>query len=219
MVFLSYEAAHGHESNIQKDSIVLRQRLQGIQMYKASGVTILLLSLSTLAHNAALPRKRLIARPSGKATRAAVEMKDFSSRPITEADVQVSFSCSGGAGGQNVNKVATKADMRFNVWDAEFLPEEVRMHLLDSQANSINKDGELVVTAQTQRTQLANRNAALRKLQLMIDASTKAVTPKEANVEKIKKIKASKKKSNEKRLDFKKKNSDKKKSRGKVRDY
>jgi len=52
-----------------------------------------------------------------------------------------------------VNKVSTKADLRFNVLDAEWLPEEVRMALLDMEANRVNSVGELVVQSDRTRTQ------------------------------------------------------------------
>jgi peptidyl-tRNA hydrolase ICT1 len=80
-----------------------------------------------------------------------------------------------------VNKVSTKADMRFNVLDAEWLPEEVRMALLDMEANRVNSVGELVVQSDRTRTQKGNLEDALRKLQAMIEAAVVEVTPKERN--------------------------------------
>ena len=74
-------------------------------------------------------------------------------RKVGRADTTVKFVRSSGPGGQNVNKVSTKADLRFNVLDAEWLPEEVRMALLDMEANRVNSVGELVVQSDRTRTQ------------------------------------------------------------------
>ena len=74
-------------------------------------------------------------------------------RQVERGDVEVKFVRSSGPGGQNVNKVSTKADLRLNVFDAEWLPEEVRMALLDMEANRVNSAGELVVQSDRTRTQ------------------------------------------------------------------
>ena len=74
-------------------------------------------------------------------------------RKVVRGDVVVKFVRSSGSGGQNVNKVSTKADLRLNVFDAEWLPEEVRIALLDSEANRVNSLGELVVQSDRTRTQ------------------------------------------------------------------
>jgi peptidyl-tRNA hydrolase ICT1 len=56
-----------------------------------------------------------------------------------------------GPGGQNVNKVNTKAEIRFHVMTADWLPREVRKRLLEYQANKVNSNGELIITSQEQR--------------------------------------------------------------------
>lgn len=109
-----------------------------------------------------------------------------------------------------MNKVSTKADLRLNVFDAEWLPEEVRMALLDMEANRVNSAGELVVQSDRTRTQKGNLEDALRKLQVMIDAAVVKVTPKEKNPEKEKRVKKLKAKAKERRLDNKKRHSQKK---------
>ncbi|RDX63331.1 Peptidyl-tRNA hydrolase ICT1, mitochondrial, partial [Mucuna pruriens] len=84
---------------------------------------------------------------------------------ITLDHVTVSFARSGGPGGQNVNKVNTKVDMRFNVNNAYWLSDRVRDKILQMEKNRINKDGELVISSTKTRTQKGNIEDALAKLQ------------------------------------------------------
>ncbi len=65
--------------------------------------------------------------------------------------LEMHFSRSSGPGGQNVNKVNTKAEIRFVVREAEWIPEQVRARLLELHANRVNVDGELVITCQEHR--------------------------------------------------------------------
>ncbi|XP_026662890.1 peptidyl-tRNA hydrolase ICT1, mitochondrial-like isoform X1 [Phoenix dactylifera] len=86
---------------------------------------------------------------------------------ITLDHVTVSFARSGGPGGQNVNKVNTKVDMRFNVKQAHWLSERVRERILQMEKNRINKDGEIVISSTKTRTQKGNIEDALEKLQVL----------------------------------------------------
>lgn len=79
--------------------------------------------------------------------------------------VQISFSRSSGAGGQNVNKVETKAELRFHVMSAPWLPLEVRDRIFNNEANRINSDGYLALSSQEYRTQHQNRKAVISKLE------------------------------------------------------
>ncbi|KAI3727523.1 hypothetical protein L6452_16139 [Arctium lappa] len=110
---------------------------------------------------------------------------------ITLDHVTVSFARSGGPGGQNVNKVNTKVDMRFNVNAADWLSERVREKILQMEKNRINKDGELVISSTRTRTQKGNIEDALEKLQAIIDAASYVPPPpSEEQVKKITKIAA-----------------------------
>ncbi|XP_024029095.1 peptidyl-tRNA hydrolase ICT1, mitochondrial [Morus notabilis] len=105
---------------------------------------------------------------------------------ITLDRVTVSFARSGGPGGQNVNKVNTKVDMRFNVKNANWLGDRIRERIMQMEKNRINKDGELVISSTKTRTQKGNIEDALGKLQAIIDAA--AYVPPPPSEEQKKKI-------------------------------
>lgn len=83
---------------------------------------------------------------------------------IPENELNWRFICSAGPGGQNVNKVSSAVQLHFNIANSQVLPAEVKRRLTKLVGNRINKQGELVITARTFRTQLANRRAALQRL-------------------------------------------------------
>ncbi|KAL6979685.1 peptidyl-tRNA hydrolase [Sarracenia purpurea var. burkii] len=110
---------------------------------------------------------------------------------ITLDHVTVNFARSGGPGGQNVNKVNTKVDMRFNVRNAYWLSERIRERIMQMEKNRINKDGELVISSTKTRTQKGNIEDALEKLQAIIDAASYVPPPpSEEQVKKIAKLAA-----------------------------
>ncbi|MCU0606434.1 MAG: aminoacyl-tRNA hydrolase [Candidatus Edwardsbacteria bacterium] len=95
---------------------------------------------------------------------------------IPEAEVRLSFVRGSGPGGQNVNKVATAVQLRFDVGRSPSLPEEVRQRLLRQAANRITADGVLVLDARSHRTQDANRREAFARLAALVRAA--AVRPR-----------------------------------------
>jgi peptidyl-tRNA hydrolase ICT1 len=130
---------------------------------------------------------------------------------ITLDNVTLNFARSGGPGGQNVNKLNTKVDMRFNVKNAYWLSDRIREKILLTEKNRINKDGELVISSTKTRTQKGNIDDALEKLQAIIDAASYVPPPpSEEQKKKIVKLAA---KADNKRLKSKKVLSDKKSAR------
>ena len=143
----------------------------------------------------------------------AVVLGVYHVRPLTKEDVTVKFIRSGGAGGQNVNKVNTKADVRLDVGAQDWIPPEVQKQLLRREKNRVNKEGELVVSSTKHRTQKKNLEDALGKINKIIEAAVTSLLPIEGNPIKEKKMKKKLRQANEKRLDNKKKHAMKKKER------
>jgi ribosome-associated protein len=91
---------------------------------------------------------------------------------IDEKEIDESFIRSSGPGGQNVNKVATAVQLRFDVLRSPSLTEEVRARLLLIVRSKLTKEGVLVITAQRYRSQEQNRQDARRRLADIIYRAT-----------------------------------------------
>ena len=91
---------------------------------------------------------------------------------LDENDIQIAFVQSSGPGGQNVNKVATAVQLRFDVAHSPSLPLEVRERLIVLAGKNITKDGWLVIDARRYRTQERNRQDALDRLVDWVRAAT-----------------------------------------------
>ncbi len=85
------------------------------------------------------------------------------------AEVQFSASRSGGPGGQNVNKVNTKIELRFSVQETAILDEIQKQLIFSKLKNRINNQGELLITSSVERTQWKNKEKVTRKFFELIE--------------------------------------------------
>ena len=92
---------------------------------------------------------------------------------IDERELQIDFIRASGPGGQNVNKVATAAQLRFDV-NASSLPEEVKARLIRLAGNRITSEGVLLIEAKRFRTQEQNREDAIHRF---VELVQKALIP------------------------------------------
>jgi ribosome-associated protein len=102
---------------------------------------------------------------------------------IDESELEITFVRSSGPGGQNVNKVATAAQLRFDAAHARSLPDDVRARLISRAGSRITRDGVLIITARRFRTQERNRADAIERLVEMI--RTAATPPKHRRKTKV----------------------------------
>jgi ribosome-associated protein len=86
-----------------------------------------------------------------------------------ENECVFSASRSSGPGGQNVNKVNTRVELRFSVTNSNIFSEEEKTRVFLKLGNRINSDGELLLTSDSERTQLGNKQMVIEKFFLMIE--------------------------------------------------
>ncbi len=89
-------------------------------------------------------------------------------------------SRSSGPGGQNVNKVSSKVELRFKISESAFLSDDEKAIIFKKLINKINKVGELVLIAQTDRSQLKNKEKVISKFILLLE---RALTPQKKRVQ------------------------------------
>ena len=125
---------------------------------------------------------------------------------INESELKIDFVQASGPGGQNVNKVASQVQLRFDS-NSPSLPDEVRLRLQKIAKNRITEKGEILISARRYRSQEQNRQEAINRL-----IRKAAIPPKKR--ERTRPTKAS----IEKRLESKRRRSEIKKLRGNIDD-
>lgn len=100
---------------------------------------------------------------------------------IPHTEFEFTFARSSGPGGQNVNKVNSKAILRWPVESSPSLPEEIRLRLASQQRRRMTREGDLLVVSQRYRDQSRNIEDCLEKLrEMLVEAAARPVVRKKA---------------------------------------
>lgn len=129
---------------------------------------------------------------------------------LSEDELRVQFIRASGPGGQNVNKVATAVQLRFDAAHSPSLPEDARIRLMALAGRRMNADGVLVIDARRFRKQTRNREDAVGRLVELIREASKTPKPRKKTRPGLK--------AKERRLQTKHRHTDTKRMRGPVSD-
>ncbi len=99
---------------------------------------------------------------------------------IDESELDESFVRSSGPGGQNVNKLSTAVQLRFDVRRSPSLPNDVAIRLMRLAGKRLTRDGVLVIVAQNHRTQERNRADAMERLVALVQEAAVRPVPRRA---------------------------------------
>jgi len=128
---------------------------------------------------------------------------------IPEDEYEIIFSRSSGKGGQNVNKVSTKATLIWNVLESRVLDEEQKQKVMKFWRKRISSEASFIIYSQSERSQWQNRQDVIKKLNRFVNEALKPVKERKATKPTFT--------SRERRLQEKKKESEKKKLRQKIK--
>ena len=95
---------------------------------------------------------------------------------IADDELEFAFIRSSGPGGQNVNKVSTAVQLRFDIHESPAISKKVKERLIKMAGNRVSGEGILIIDARTHRTQLRNKEEALKRLCALVKKA--AVQPK-----------------------------------------
>ena len=116
---------------------------------------------------------------------------------IKESELRLSFIRSRGPGGQNVNKVSTAVRLRYNIVKAD-IPEDIKERFCEQYKNKISKNGDVIIVAQSHRTQNKNKIDAINRLESLfsdIKIPVKRIATKPSRSSQVKRVESKKKRS------------------------
>tara|TARA_B100001996_G_scaffold326843_1_gene273449 strand:+ start:273 stop:671 length:399 start_codon:yes stop_codon:yes gene_type:complete len=116
---------------------------------------------------------------------------------IKESELHLSFVRSRGPGGQNVNKVSTAVQLRYNILNSD-IPDNIKDRFCDQYKNRISKNGDIIILAQSHRTQSKNKIDAIKRLESLfsdIKIPVKRIATKPSKNSQVKRVESKKKRS------------------------